>query len=183
MIRHIICTGLCALTLAACSQSETDAGEGRVQERPDQSSREAGDMTPEGIDVVEVASANDNLATFLEAATSAGIGETLANADGITVFAPINEAFEDVEGLDDLQNDRERMASLLKRHAVPGVYATADIPEGETSLETLSGETLTVINRDGQIMLEGPAGATARIVEADITGDNGVVHAINTVLE
>ena len=68
-------------------------------------------------------------------------------------------------------------------HYLPGVYATADIPEGETSLETLSGETLTVINRDGQIMLEGPAGATARIVEADITGDNGVVHAINTVLE
>ena len=72
MIRHIICAGLGAFALAACSQSETDAGEGQVQELPDQSSGEAGDMTPAGIDVVEVASANDNLSTFLQAATSAG---------------------------------------------------------------------------------------------------------------
>tara|TARA_B100000378_G_scaffold223886_1_gene187481 strand:- start:153 stop:704 length:552 start_codon:yes stop_codon:yes gene_type:complete len=183
MIRHIICAGLGAFALAACSQSETDAGEGQVQELPDQSSGEAGDMTPAGIDVVEVASANDNLSTFLQAATSAGVAETLANADGITIFAPINEAFEELERLGDLQNDRERMATLLKRHAVPGAYASADIPEGETMLETLSGETLTVTSRDGQIMLEGPSGTTARIVEADIAGDNGVVHAINTVFD
>jgi uncharacterized surface protein with fasciclin (FAS1) repeats len=139
-------------------------------------------MTPDSIDVVEAASASDNLSTFLQVAVDAGVGETLAQTDGITIFAPINQAFENVEGLDELQQDRGRMASLLQRHAVPSTIMASDIAEGETEVETLSGETLTINNDNGQITVTTPSGTRAMVAEADITGDNGVVHAINTVL-
>ena len=174
-----------AVSLAACAQpddsaeADPSAVDPSATEQPDAA---GGDMTPSSVDVVEAASANDNLSTFLEVATSAGLGETLAQADGITIFAPINEAFESVENLDQIQQDQEQLVSILERHAVPTRYLSGDLPEGETEVETLSGETLTVINNGGQVSVRSAGGVEAMVVEADIEGDNGVVHAINTVL-
>ena len=180
MTRYIIAP-FAALALAACSEAESDD----VQQEPAnqaQSGSANGDMTPSSVDVVEVASANGNVDTFLEAAVSAGIGETLANAEQVTIFAPIDEAFGAVEGFDQIRQDREQLASLLRRHAVPQTYLSRDIPQGETQVETLSGETLTITNENGQTFVTGPSGTRARIVEADIEGENGVVHAVDTVL-
>ena len=172
---------LTALALAACSPAETgDAAQtGTDQAQADQA---GGDMTPDSVDVVEVASANGNLDAFLQAAVSAGIGETLANAEEVTIFAPIDEAFDAVEGIDDIRADRDQLAALLQRHAVPNLYLSRDIPQGETRVKALSGESLTVTNEGGQIFVTGPSGTRSRIVEADIEGENGVVHAVDTVL-
>lgn len=172
-------TAFAATMLAACSQAEPEQ---EVAANGETSASSEGDMTPDSVDVVEAASANDNLSTFIQVAVEAGVGETLAQADGITIFAPINEAFEEVEGLEELQQDRERMADLLKRHAVPSTLLSSDIADGDTQVETLSGETLTINNQGGLIRITTPGGTEAMVAEADITGDNGVVHAINTVL-
>lgn len=139
-------------------------------------------MTPSSVDVVEAASATGNLDMFLEAATSAGLGETLANAEAVTIFAPIDEAFRAVPNLDQVRQDRDRLASLLKRHAVSSTYLSGQIPEGDTRVESLSGETLTIWNNNGRIEVIGPGGTRGMVVRQDIKGENGVVHAINTVL-
>ena len=180
MTKSIALAGVAALALAACSPSEDDTAYTDSAEVKTETA--SGDMTPASVDVVEAASANGNLGTFLQAATSAGVAETLANADGITIFAPIDEAFGEVENLDQLQQNPDQMAALLQRHAVSSTYMSSAIPQGETELQTLSGETLTIENSDGQIMVIGPGGTRARVVEADIDGENGVVHAINAVL-
>lgn len=180
MTKSIALAGVAALSLAACSPSEDDTAQPVTEQA--QTDTESGDMTPSSVDVVEAASANGNLGTFLQAAVSAGVAETLANADGITIFAPIDEAFGAVENLDQLQQNPDQMAALLQRHAVSSTYMSSAIPAGETELQTLSGETLTIENNDGQIMVIGPDGTRARVVEADIDGENGVVHAINAVL-
>ena len=180
MTKSIALAGVAALALAACSPSEDDTAYTDSAEVKTETA--SGDMTPASVDVVEAASANGNLGTFLQAATSAGVAETLANADGITIFAPIDEAFGAVENLDQLQQNPDQMAALLQRHAVSSTYMSSAIPQGETELQTLSGETLTIENSDGQIMVIGPGGTRARVVEADIDGENGVVHAINAVL-
>ena len=180
MTKSIALAGVAALSLAACSPSDDETAYTDTAEV--QTDTASGDMTPASVDVVEAASANGNLNTFLQAATSAGVAETLANTDGITIFAPIDEAFGAVENLDQLQQNPDQLASLLQRHAVPSTYMSSAIPQGETELQTLSGETLTIENSNGQIMVIGPAGTRARVVEADIDGGNGVVHAINAVL-
>lgn len=173
-----------SLALAACAGEEADPAETdtTAEQAGAEDDAAGGDMTPQAVDVVEAASANDNLSTFLEVAVGAGIGETLAQADGITIFAPINQAFDNVENLDTLRENQEQLTTILERHAVSNRYLSGDIPEGETELQTLSGETLTVINNDGLIRVRTAAGTEAMVVEADIEGDNGVVHAINTVL-
>jgi uncharacterized surface protein with fasciclin (FAS1) repeats len=142
----------------------------------------AQDMTPDTVDVVEAASANPNLEAFLQATTDAELAEAIATAPAVTVFAPINEAFEAVEDLATLQADPAALAAVLELHVVPTAYLSGDIPEGVTEVETLAGETLTLTNEDGQISVTSPSGVEAMVVEADIEGDNGVVHAINTVL-
>ncbi len=139
-------------------------------------------MTPASVDVVEAASAAGNLDVFLKAATDAGLGETLAQADQITIFAPIDEAFGAVEGLDQIKQDKQQLAQLLKRHAVAKTLMADEIPAGETELQTLSGETITVVNNGGTISVQTPGGTRAMVVQADISGGKGVVHAIDTVL-
>ncbi len=180
MMKSVTLAAVGALVLAACSQAETDTADATSEQA--QSDAASGDMTPSSVDVVEVASANGNLDTFLETATTVGIAETLANADGITIFAPIDEAFGAVENIEQLQQNPQQLAALLQRHAVPRTYLSRDIPQGDTEVETLSGETLTIRNRDDIVEVLGPGGPRAMVVEADIEGENGVVHAINTVL-
>ena len=205
MTRTFFLASLSAIALAACSQPTDDVDTTTTDEMQTGETMPAddtmasddmgdtygdtaetdtagGDMTPSSVDVVEAASAAGNLNTFLEVAMSAGIGETLAEADSVTIFAPIDEAFSNVDGLDELQQDQDQLASLLQRHAVSTTYLSTDIPEGETEVETLSGETLTITNEGGSVTVTGPGGTTAMVVEADIEGDNGVVHAIDTVL-
>lgn len=187
MPRSILATAAAAFSVAACSQGGTNnagaaaapatGANGAAQAAP-----AGGDMTPTTVDVVEAASANGNLDVFLEAATSAGLGETLANAPAVTIFAPIDEAFRAVPNLAQLQQDRERLASLLRRHAVPTTYLSGGVPQGDTRVQTLSGETLTIRNNAGSIEVISPGGTRAMVVRQDIRGDNGVVHAINKVL-
>ena len=142
----------------------------------------AQDMTPKSIDIVEVASASGQFDTLLNAILQAGLAEDLANAEEITILAPINEAFVGVENLEALLNDKEALASTLKLHVLPSVYLAEDIPEGSTEVETLAGQSITIVNEDGLIRILLPSGGEAMVVRADIQSENGVIHAINKVL-
>ncbi|NJC34590.1 putative surface protein with fasciclin (FAS1) repeats [Sphingomonas jejuensis] len=141
-----------------------------------------GDMTPSTVDVVEVASAAGQYGSLLDAAMAAGLAETLATTDGLTVFAPIDAAFLAVDDLDALKADRTRLADTLRLHVVPRSYLSTDIPAGTTQVRTLAGETLTITNNNGTISVTDPSGARAMVVRADLRADNGVVHGINRVL-
>ena len=142
----------------------------------------AQDMTPQTVDIVEVASGSGQFETLLEAVMAAELAEVLATEKDITVFAPINEAFQGVEDLDALLEDEERLANVLKLHVVPSVYLSEELADGETEIETLSGEKLTITRRQGQVSIKSPSGVEAMVVRADIKADNGVIHAINKVL-
>ena len=142
----------------------------------------AQDMTPTTVDIVEVASASGQFETLLEAVMAADLAEALATEEEITVFAPINEAFQGVEDLDALLADQAQLASVLKLHVVPSQYLSDDLTDGETEIETLNGEKLTITRRQGQVSITSPSGVEAMVVRADIKADNGVIHAINKVL-
>jgi uncharacterized surface protein with fasciclin (FAS1) repeats len=140
------------------------------------------DMTPGETDILEVANEAGNFTTLLDAALAAGLAETLATTQDITVFAPTDDAFAAVENLDAVIADQALLTSVLQLHVVPSVYLSSDIPEGDTELETLGGETITVTNEGGDITITTASGSTASVVTADVEGSNGVVHAIDAVL-
>jgi len=130
--------------------------------------------------IVDVASSNEDLSTLVTALKAANLVDALSGDGPITVFAPTNEAFENLpEGtLETLLNPEniEDLQSILTYHAVNGMIMSSDLVT--TPIATLNGEDVQVtVNEDGSVMINN-----ANVVTADIMGGNGVVHIIDAVL-
>jgi len=130
--------------------------------------------------IVDVASSNEDLSTLVTALKAANLVDALSGDGPITVFAPTNEAFENLpdgtlETLLDPENI-EDLQSILTYHAANGMIMSSDLVT--TPIATLNGEDVQVtVNEDGSVMINN-----ANVVTADIMGGNGVVHIIDAVL-
>ena len=93
--------------------------------------------------VANAASANPLLSTLVAAVTAADLVDTLNSADGITVFAPANPAFDafSKKQLNGLLKDKETLTAVLTHHVVAGQLSPDDLA-GEH--ETLNGDMVTV---------------------------------------
>jgi uncharacterized surface protein with fasciclin (FAS1) repeats/plastocyanin len=130
---------------------------------------------------------DENLTTFMRAVETAGIAQTvLANGGPYTVFAPDDAAFETFgnETLAGLLNDTAMLDTLLMYHIVEGNHTAEDIAAtannttgNETTLSTLTGDTLSIDVVNGTLMVEN-----ATVVASDIMADNGIIHVIDRVL-
>ncbi len=127
--------------------------------------------------IVELASESGRFERLIEALEKAELVDTLKGTGPFTVFAPSDEAFSKLPGevLDAALQDIERLRSILTYHVVPGRF-TSDTLQGVDSLKTLQGTPLRI-----DTSLGVKAGA-ARVVKADIAAENGVIHAIDSVL-
>lgn len=116
--------------------------------------------------------------TFASLVRDAGLEDVLNEEGPYTVFAPTNDAFDDLpEGmLDDLREDEERLTELLNNHIVDGEYMAADLGD-TTSLTSVEDGTLTVNATDNEVLI-----GDATVVEPDIIASNGVIHGIDEVL-
>ncbi len=135
----------------------------------------SGDMT-----IAALAAENPDLSTLVQAATAAGLVETLSGEEPFTVFAPTNAAFEKlpegtVENLLKPEN-QEQLVGILTYHATPGAAMAADLSDGQ-ELTMANGLPLTVSIMGDKVMV-----GDATVVAADVKASNGVVHVIDTVL-
>ena len=110
----------------------------------------------------------------------------LSGTDQYTVFAPTNEAFQDIYDLyDDVANitdlDAELVLNVLLYHVVEGRRAANSVvpPVGDRTIATLLGATFTV---DSEGVITDIAGREANIVAANIPASNGIIHVIDTVI-
>ena len=128
--------------------------------------------------IVQVASANDNFETLVQAVTAADLAGTLSGAGPFTVFAPVDAAFEKLPSgaLSDLVSDRAALRSVLTYHVVSGRLTAADL-QGRDYVTTVNGERLRVRTMNGRVMV-----GNATVAMADVAASNGVIHAIDTVL-
>jgi len=133
--------------------------------------------------IAALAIATPKLSTLLAAVKAAGLVETLSNDGTFTVFAPTNEAFAKIpsETLTGLLADKEALTGILLRHVLPIVVKAADIPQGSTVLDTVSGDKIKVTNGPGGVTIDNMMGTTAKVIATDIIGSNGVVHLVDTV--
>jgi len=140
---------------------------------------------PKGPNVLDQAMKEPKLSRFVDAVRAAGLTDTLKGDGPYTIFAPTNAAFAKLPAgtLDDLMKpeNKAEFADLLKYHIVAGNLSSADIlkmGDGAT-LMTLSGTTITLkLGTNPTIPKLNDAG----LVKTDITGSNGVIHVIDTVL-
>lgn len=131
-------------------------------------------------DLVQVVLSREDLSMLATALEAAGLAESLAGEGPYTVFAPTNEAFEQLpEGtLDQLlmPENRNQLAAILTYHVVPNAALAAGVKSmDETS--TLFGEPVSVSTSGDQVMVND-----ANVTETDIQASNGVIHVIDTVL-
>ncbi len=150
---------------------------------------DSGPMNPTLVEAAQTA----GLTTLLDAVTAADLGNTLLNADAITVFAPTNEAFGDLledEGVQTLDQLVARIGGVgnlqevLGFHVVPAVAFANDLAEGEQTFNTLTDpvQQITVTRTGGNVTVTDAAGNTYQVTQADVAIENGVVHVINGVL-
>ncbi|WP_322969474.1 fasciclin domain-containing protein [Faecalibacter sp. LW9] len=146
-------------------------------------------LIPASGNVVETAQGNENLSYLVAAVVRASQGNTnvanvLASTEGLTVFAPTNQAFINA-GFPTISSiqaaDPEVLTSILTYHVVGARAFSSDLSNNQT-LGTVQGGNL-VVNIGNQVTIKGRANASASVVLAPNTlATNGVIHVIDQVL-
>ena len=142
--------------------------------------------------IVENASAAPNLTTLVAAVKEAGLVQTLEGTGPFTVFAPTNEAFDEVgkDKVDSLMKpeNKDKLTKVLTYHVVPGDYDAAKLKQmvnsggGEAKLKTVEGDELTIKLVGQGLTVTDDKDNTADITTPDVKQSNGEVHVINKVL-
>lgn len=137
--------------------------------------------------IVETAANAGSFGTLLAAAEAAGLADTLATTDNITVFAPTDDAFAalpegTVESLLQPEN-KDQLIAILTMHVLPRELMSNELPGRSIHVKTLNGDQMLAVTKTASTQAVTVAGSTtANVVSADIQADNGVIHVIDTVL-
>lgn len=141
-------------------------------------------------DVVTFATADPMFSTLVTALTREDdftfVG-TLMETDTpapFTVFAPTNAAFGDLlteleaSSLDDI--DAATLEAVLGYHVVAGANVRSSAVTDDMTVATLGGDF--IINTENGAVITDDRGRTSEIIAFDVQANNGVIHAIDTVL-
>ena len=129
--------------------------------------------------ILQVAINSDAHSTLVAGVQAAELENVLVNAGPLTVFAPTNEAFDQLpEGtLDELlkPENKSKLARIIKYHAAPGNYTTDMLNDGQRLFQA-SGHYVTISKENGKVSVEG-----ANII-GSVEASNGIVHVIDKVI-
>jgi uncharacterized surface protein with fasciclin (FAS1) repeats len=137
--------------------------------------------------VATAASNNPLLKTLVAAVTAAKLGDTLNSAEAITVFAPADPAFADLEtktpGITkqlttdpNVASPDSTLATILKYHVVGKRYDAAGLVSAG-SVESLQGDTVTISGTETAPTVNG-----AQVLCGNIPTKNATVFVIGQVL-
>ena len=142
--------------------------------------------------IVDVAVGNEDFSTLVAALKAADLVSALQGDGPFTVFAPTNAAFSKIDkatlaSLLEPKN-KEVLSNILTYHVVPAKLMASDVVaalkkgNGKVEVKGLNGQVLTVMSKDGKIWIKDQKNNYSEIVATDVTGDNGVIHVIDTVV-
>jgi uncharacterized surface protein with fasciclin (FAS1) repeats len=129
------------------------------------------------VDIVDTAKSAGSFNTLVTAVQAAGLVDTLKGPGPFTVFAPTDEAFAKIpkDKLDALLKDKAKLTKVLTYHVVPGKVMAADVKPG--AVKTVEGSSFNVSAKGGKVMVD-----KANVIKTDVAADNGVIHAIDSVI-
>jgi uncharacterized surface protein with fasciclin (FAS1) repeats len=148
--------------------------------------------------------------TYIKGLTSVpALAETLRSAKDFTIFSPTDAAFASLpeEKLENLFADLDKLAKVLRYHIVPKYYTADELldclflktlegqrlrvwskisstPLGEQDLDDDDSDALHYISHDtvNAAVRESIAINGAKILQANMITDNGILHVIDKVL-
>ncbi len=142
--------------------------------------------------LVDVAVGNEDFSTLVAALKAADLVSALKGDGPFTVFAPTNSAFAKIDK-DALSNllkpeNKDVLSNILTYHVIPGKLMASDVVaalkkgDGKVEVKALNGTVLTVMSKNEKIWLKDQAGNYSEITATDVSGSNGVIHVIDTVV-
>ena len=144
-------------------------------------------------DIVANAVNSKDHTTLVAAVKAAGLVETLQSKGPFTVFAPTNDACENlpagtVETLLKPEN-KAMLTGILTYHVLPGKITAEQLMKdikagkGTASYKTVSGGMLkAMMNGPKNVVLVDEKGSVASISTYDVMQSNGVIHVIDKVV-
>ncbi len=128
-------------------------------------------------DIVDTAVSAGSFNTLVAAVKAAGLVDTLKGKGPFTVFAPSDDAFAKLPDgtVDALLKDIPKLKKILTYHVVSGKVMAADAAKLK-SAKTVEGSEIKIDASNGVKIND------AKVSQADIDTDNGVIHVIDTVL-
>jgi transforming growth factor-beta-induced protein len=147
--------------------------------------KESDEMTPvKDMTIAEYASIDENFSTLAQALSKAGLVNALNGEGNFTVFAPTNDAFDQlftqlgVTGLSDLS--AEALTPILLYHVLGEEKKSMNLSSGYfNTISPAQNSFLSLrISLEGGVKINKETNVTA----ADVDVRNGVIHVIDKVL-
>ena len=145
-------------------------------------------LTPMSDDLFQVLQKDGRFSIFTRAITASRQGKLYQNVhDNYTVFAPTDEAFENlpqgvVEALFRPEND-ERLEDIIKHHITDAVfsagktYGATRLGVADVTPVSAFGQQLNFSVNAGQATIDG-----VKIAETDLPTANGLIHVVDSVI-
>jgi uncharacterized surface protein with fasciclin (FAS1) repeats len=133
-------------------------------------------------DIVDTVISLGNFTSLVSFWNTAGWIDKLKGSGTFTIFAPTDDAFHELpeDTVNTLMTDMNKLKAVLNYHILNTKMIAADIKATER-LMTLEGSDLKVdaSRWHGHSL---PKVNDAKIIQADVMADNGVIHVIDKVL-
>lgn len=124
--------------------------------------------------ILEPAYFNSNFSKLVSAVVKANLVATLLEAEGITIFAPDNNAFM-ASGIDPEAVDAQTLAAVLTYHVVAAKVMSTEIP---AEAVTVNGNKLHFSLVSSGNFING----NVQITAVDIEAGSGVIHLVDRVI-
>ena len=146
-------------------------------------------MLPPAEDVVEVAQGVSEVSTLVSLLPNEII-TALQDADGVTVLAPNNAAFDALgsDVLDFLGDNPDILAQILQYHVIPSELDAAALRADTQDRDTLLQDMMSPVtvqsapDMGNGVEFTDQLGNTRSVVTADVEASNGIIHVIDGVL-
>ena len=130
--------------------------------------------------ITQLVNVNKNMTTLKRGIIEAGLGKTLSETGPFTIFAPSDEAFDELDKnvVEDMMKPQNKahLLEVLNLHVVEGKIHLKDLKDGEM-LRTVSGKELRIKVREGVVSVDG-----ADIHGQEVQASNGSIYSLDTVM-
>uniref|UniRef100_H3CX37 Periostin n=1 Tax=Tetraodon nigroviridis TaxID=99883 RepID=H3CX37_TETNG len=132
-----------------------------------------------GKTIKDVLDEKDELSSFSAAALASGIMDKLGRPGHYTLFAPTNEAFENLSPghLERMMDEKDVIAALVNYHLLNSAQCSEAIMAGSV-FETAEGSTIEIGCDGDSLTVNG----IKMVLKKDIVTTNGIIHLIRRVL-
>ncbi len=168
-----------ALIMNSCVRSDPQAGAAEDFEKNTPLGQASVVDEESAKNMLQLAIATPDVSTLVAAVQAAQVEHVLVNAGPLTVFAPVNSAFDALpEGTVATllkPENKEKLTFVLINHAAPSTYKGKLLKDGR-KIYMASGNYIEVKREGDDVFIGG-----AKII-ATVDASNGVVHLIDKVL-